>query len=64
MDVEESVFEADHIRACLDFISKHGGQALLEDKNGDVRVNTGKAGGLFEAAKQTAFGRVDIKGQI
>ncbi|KAF7198470.1 THP3-like C2A9.11c [Pseudocercospora fuligena] len=64
VDDEESVFEADHIRNCLDFITRYGGQTLLEEKNEDMRVNTGKAGNLFEVAKQSAFGRVDIKGQI
>ncbi|KAF2217622.1 hypothetical protein CERZMDRAFT_92273 [Cercospora zeae-maydis SCOH1-5] len=60
----ESVFEADHIQACVDFIKRHGGQDLLQDKDGDVRVSTSKAHALFEAAKQSTFGFVDIKGQI
>lgn len=63
VDEDESVFEADQLRSCLDFITRHGGQHLLQDKDGDVRVATGKAGNLFEGAKQ-ASNRVDIKGQI
>jgi hypothetical protein len=64
IDNDDSVFETDHVRSCLDFISRYTGQSLVEEKDGDVRVLTGKAGNIFEAAKQSAFGKVDIKGQI
>lgn len=64
VDEDESVFESDQLRTCLDFITRYGGQHLVQEKDGDVRVTTGKAGNLFEGAKQSAFGRVDIKGQI
>ncbi|PPJ50803.1 hypothetical protein CBER1_06493 [Cercospora berteroae] len=63
-DESESVFEADHIQACIEFIKRHGGQDLLQEKDGDVRVSTSKAYSLFEKARQSAFGVVDIKGQI
>ncbi|EME44304.1 hypothetical protein DOTSEDRAFT_53449 [Dothistroma septosporum NZE10] len=52
-------------RKCLEFIQRYSGDGLFEDKgDGDIRVMTSKAGNLFEQAKQAAFGRVDIKGQI
>ncbi|KAK4630497.1 hypothetical protein CLAFUW4_08583 [Fulvia fulva] len=52
-------------RKCLEFIQRYSGDGPFEDKgDGDIRVLTGKAGHVFEQAKQAAFGRVDIKGQI
>ncbi|KAI5366321.1 Putative SAC3/GANP/THP3 domain-containing protein [Septoria linicola] len=64
VDEAESVFESDQLRSCLSFIERHGGGHLVLEKDGDTRVLTGKAGLLFESAKQSAFGKVDIKGQI
>lgn len=51
-------------RQCLDFLCQHGGESLVERKEGDVRFLTGKAGAVFENAKAAAFRGVDIKGQI
>ena len=45
-------------------MTNHGGEALVQEKDGNVRVLTGKAGNVFEMAKQAVFGKVDIKGQI
>ena len=52
-------------RNCVQFICDYGGQHLIERKDdGQVRFLTGKAGNLFEAAKQATFRTIDIKGQI
>lgn len=59
---EELGFESDDESAR--FVCDHGGQAFLEEKVEGVRLLTGKAMGFFESAKETAFKRVDIKGQI
>lgn len=59
---EELGFESDGDAA--QFIYDYNGQALLDEKDGDLRFLTGKAGQLFEAAKTQAFRKVDIKGQI
>lgn len=59
---EELYFDSDVEAA--QFILDHGGQHLLEDRNGTVMFLTGKAGGHFEGPKAAAFSRVDIKGQI
>ncbi|PVH70604.1 GANP/Nin1/mts3/eIF-3 p25 family protein [Cadophora sp. DSE1049] len=59
---EELGFESDGDAA--QFICDYNGQHLLEEKNDELRFLTGKAGALFEAAKSTAFAKVDIKGQI
>ncbi|KAF2725913.1 hypothetical protein K431DRAFT_317343 [Polychaeton citri CBS 116435] len=42
-------------RLCASFICEHGGEQLLSSKNGDVRLDTTRAGVLFETAKQAAF---------
>ena len=62
---EELGFESDEESA--QFIINHAGDgssSLLQEKDGDVRLLTGKAGGVFESARASAFEQVDIKGQI
>ncbi|KAK4939989.1 hypothetical protein LTR10_019841 [Elasticomyces elasticus] len=62
---EELGFESDE-EACQ-FILDHAPEDssnLLEERDGDVRFLTSKAGSIFQLAKQRAFGLVDIKGQI
>lgn len=61
---EAELFEGDVHRACLDFVARYSGDTLLQQKDDDIRILTGKAGNTFEVAKQAAFGSVDIKGQI
>lgn len=46
------------------FIVNHNAQDLLVERGNDLYFLTGKGLGFFEAAKASAFGRVDIKGQI
>ncbi|KAI9874233.1 MAG: hypothetical protein M1823_007734, partial [Watsoniomyces obsoletus] len=62
---EELGFESDEESA--QFIIDHAGEdsaSLLQEKDGDVRILTGKAGAVFENARAAAFKHVDIKGQI
>lgn len=59
---EELGFESDEQSAR--FVLDHGSGDLLEEKEGDVRLVTAKAGRIFEEAKAQAFRVVDIKGQI
>lgn len=59
---EELGFESDDESAR--FICDHGGQAFLEEREGEVRILTKKARNFFESARQAAFRKVDIKGQI
>ena len=59
---EELGFESDGDAA--QFICDYQGQNLLEEKEGNLRFVTGKAGTIFESAKGEAFKKVDIKGQI
>lgn len=59
---EELGFESDADAA--QFIINHNGQELLEDRTEYIAFLTGKAGPLFENARQQAFRTVDIKGQI
>lgn len=61
---EELGFESDDESAR--FICDYGAQGYLEqrEEGGDVRFLTGKALRFFETAKQQAFKKVDIKGQI
>jgi SAC3 family protein LENG8/THP3 len=59
---EELGFESDVDAA--QFIIDHQGQDLLQERDGNIVFMAGKAGGLFEDPKNTAFARVDIKGQI
>lgn len=52
-------------RNCVEFICDHNGEHLIERKDdGSVRFLAGKSNNLFEIAKKSAFGSVDIKGQI
>lgn len=59
---EELGFESDDESAR--FVLDNGGQVFLEERANGVRLLTGKALGFFEEAKDLAFKRVDIKGQI
>ncbi|KAJ5326491.1 hypothetical protein N7541_010668 [Penicillium brevicompactum] len=59
---EELGFESDEQTAR--FVLDNSSAELLEEKNGAVRLLTGKAGSLFEQAKSAAHRVVDIKGQI
>ncbi|CAG7931833.1 unnamed protein product [Penicillium olsonii] len=59
---EELGFESDEQSAR--FIIDNSSAELLEEKNGAVRLLTGKAGSLFDQAKAAAHRVVDIKGQI
>lgn len=59
---EELGFESDEQTAR--FILEYSPAELLEEKNGSVRLLTGKAGLVFEQAKAEANRVVDIKGQI
>lgn len=59
---EELGFESDEQTAR--FILDHAAQEVLEEKNGSIRLVTGKAGMAFEQAKAEAHRVVDIKGQI
>ena len=61
--VEELGFESDN--HAIQFIIDHDGQHLLEDRpEVGLILHTAKAVGYFEPARQAAFRRVDIKGQI
>ncbi|TPX14147.1 uncharacterized protein E0L32_000541 [Thyridium curvatum] len=59
---EELGFESDADAA--QFIIDQNGGHLLEERPEYIVFLTSKAGAIFEAAKQQAFSRVDIKGQI
>ncbi|KAL1962006.1 hypothetical protein VTN77DRAFT_697 [Rasamsonia byssochlamydoides] len=59
---EELGFESDEQSAR--FILDYAPEELLEEKDGSVRLLTGKAGQIFERARAEAFKIVDIKGQI
>lgn len=59
---EELGFESDEQAAR--FILDNASEELLEERNGSVRLLTGKAGLIFEQAKAAAHRVVDIKGQI
>ncbi|KAF6224943.1 hypothetical protein HO133_010137 [Letharia lupina] len=59
---EELGFESDDESAR--FICDQGGQSFLEERDGEVRLLTGKALRFFETARNAAFKKVDIKGQI
>ena len=58
---EELGFESDEESAR--FICEYGGQAYLEE-GAEVKLLTGKALNFFDPAKDAAFRKVDIKGQI
>jgi hypothetical protein len=52
-------------RNCVQFVCDHNSEHLIERKDdGSVRFLAGKASNLFELAKKSAFGSVDIKGQM
>ncbi|OAL64093.1 hypothetical protein A7C99_4748 [Trichophyton rubrum] len=59
---EELGFESDEQSAR--FVLDHVSEQLLQETQDGVRLLTGKCGAAFEAAKQEAFRRIDIKGQI
>jgi hypothetical protein len=65
---EELGFESD--TECVQFLCDNGAATLIEQKSGDkgvpssIRFQTSKAAALFEEAKQKAFRKVDIKGQM
>ncbi|CCX09753.1 Similar to THP3 homolog C2A9.11c; acc. no. Q1MTP1 [Pyronema omphalodes CBS 100304] len=64
---EELGFESD--KECVEFLCDHGAEELIQQKvldNGttSIRLNTQKASPIFEQAKQNAFKKVDIKGQL
>ncbi|RDL39809.1 Uncharacterized protein BP5553_04149 [Venustampulla echinocandica] len=59
---EELGFESDGDAA--QFICDHNGQTFLEEKDDGLHFLTGKAGQTFDAAKNAAFQKIDIKGQI
>lgn len=59
---EELGFESDEQSAR--FVLEHGSEQLLEERDGQVKLLTGKAGAIFEQAKREAFKVIDIKGQI
>lgn len=62
---EELGFESDEESA--QFILDQAGDTsatILQEKDSDVRLLTGKAGAIFESARANAFRNVDIKGQI
>ena len=59
---EELGFESDEQAA--HFIIDNSSAELLQEKDGVVKLLTGKAGQVFEQAKAHAHRVVDIKGQI
>ncbi|EGD99781.1 hypothetical protein TESG_07118 [Trichophyton tonsurans CBS 112818] len=59
---EELGFESDEQSAR--FVLDHVSEQLLQETQDGVRLLTGKCGAAFEAARQEAFRRIDIKGQI
>ena len=62
---EELGFESDEESA--QFILDQAGDTsveILQEKDNDVRLLTGKVGAIFECARANAFRHVDIKGQI
>lgn len=65
---EELGFESD--AECVTFLCNYGAQHLIEDKTGgtggatNIRFKTAQGLPIFEQAKQQAFKKVDIKGQM
>ncbi|EED18294.1 SAC3/GANP domain protein [Talaromyces stipitatus ATCC 10500] len=59
---EELGFESDE--QSVRFILEYASGELLQERDGHVRLLTGKAGRMFEDAKSQAYRVVDIKGQI
>jgi len=58
---EELGFESDE--ECARFICEYGGHVYLEEGS-EVKLLTAKALNFFDPAKDAAFKKVDIKGQI
>lgn len=59
---EELGFENDE--ECHAFIVKNNGEAFLETKKDETKLQTQKALPTFQAGRAAAFRKVDIKGQI
>ncbi|KKY21534.1 putative sac3 ganp domain protein [Phaeomoniella chlamydospora] len=60
---EELGFESDEQSAR--FILEYASEEILQEReDGGVKLLTGKAGNLFEAARANAFKLIDLKGQI
>ncbi|KAI9821227.1 MAG: hypothetical protein M1827_003961 [Pycnora praestabilis] len=59
---EELAFESDG--ESVQFLVDNGARNLIEERNEGLQLLTGKAGAIFEIAKNDSFRRVDIKGQI
>jgi SAC3 family protein LENG8/THP3 len=59
---EELGFESDEDGAR--FILEQASEDLLQERDDGVRLLTGRAGQVFEAAKHGAFKLIDLKGQI
>ena len=65
---EELGFESD--TECVQFLCDNGAAHLIEQKTGDkgvtssIRFQTTKATAIFEEAKNKAYKKVDIKGQM
>lgn len=60
---EELGFESD-AEAAQFICAYEGGRALLEEREDGILLLTGKTGGMFDVAKNAAFKKIDIKGQI
>lgn len=59
---DELAFESD--QACCELICDVGGEHLFDQQTDGIMFSTGRAGQLFEAAKKSAYSKVDIKGQV
>jgi SAC3 family protein LENG8/THP3 len=59
---EELGFESDEDSAR--FLLEHASEELLQERDDGVRLVAGKAGLVFESAKQGAFKLIDLRGQI
>ncbi|OBT42572.1 hypothetical protein VE00_07125 [Pseudogymnoascus sp. WSF 3629] len=60
---EELGFESD-AEAAQFICAYEGGRELLEERDDGILLLTGKTGGMFDVAKNAAFKKIDIKGQI
>lgn len=60
---EELGFES--VLECANFLCDHGAKDFIDDSDAShPKLRTAAARPVFEEAKQAAFKRVDIKGQI
>jgi len=60
---DELGFETDE--TCREFLASHGGQGLIEQKEGHpARVRVREGASHFESRRSLAFSKVDIKGQL